>query len=324
MTSHTVFHLFQFIQYKYKNDGGGEMEQIIEVNGVSKTFKHKKAVNNVSFTVAKGEIVALLGPNGAGKTTTISMMLGLRDPSEGKVSIFGKSPKHRDVRNRLGAMLQEVSVIDSVSVEEAIDLFRSYYTNPVAKETLLQLSNLASERKQRCEKLSGGQKRRLNFALALAGNPDLLFLDEPTVGMDITSRKSFWDTIRKLAAEGKTIILTTHYLEEADALADRILLFGNGKIIADGTPDEMKATISQKTISFYVKEEVPMGMLRSLSHVTNVQCNEKHVVLTTDDTDATLREIYHKNLPVKDVVVERGSLDEAFEQFVANQKEGIV
>ncbi|MEH6889514.1 ABC transporter ATP-binding protein [Bacillus sp. JJ864] len=299
------------------------MKQIIEVNGVSKTFKHKKAVNNVSFTVAKGEIVALLGPNGAGKTTTISMMLGLRDPSEGKVSIFGKSPKHRDVRNRLGAMLQEVSVIDSVSVEEAIDLFRSYYTNPIAKETLLQLSNLASERKQRCEKLSGGQKRRLNFALALAGNPDLLFLDEPTVGMDITSRKSFWDTIRKLADEGKTIILTTHYLEEADALADRILLFGNGKIIADGTPDEMKATISQKTISFYAKEELPTSMLRSLPHVTSVQWHENRVVLTTDDTDATLREIFHKNLPVMDIAVERGSLDEAFEQFVANQKEEI-
>ena len=323
MTSHTVFHGFQFIQYKYKNDGGGEMKQVIEVNGVSKTFKHKKAVNNVSFTVAKGEIVALLGPNGAGKTTTISMMLGLRDPSEGKVSIFGKSPKHRDVRNRLGAMLQEVSVIDSVSVEEAIDLFRSYYTNPIAKETLLKLSNLESERKQRCEKLSGGQKRRLNFALALAGNPDLLFLDEPTVGMDITSRKSFWDTIRKLAGEGKTIILTTHYLEEADALADRILLFGNGKIIADGTPDEMKATISQKTISFYVKEELPTSMLRSLPYVTSVQWHEKRVVLTTDDTDATLREIFHKNLPVMDIAVERGSLDEAFEQFVANQKEEI-
>ncbi|MCI0765292.1 ABC transporter ATP-binding protein [Bacillus sp. TL12] len=299
------------------------MEKIIEVNGVSKTFKHKRAVNNVSFHVEKGQIVAILGPNGAGKTTAISMMLGLRDPSEGSVSIFGKSPKHRDVRNRLGAMLQEVSVIDSISVEEAIDLFRSYYTNPVAKETLLQLSNLESERKQRCEKLSGGQKRRLNFALALAGNPDLLFLDEPTVGMDITSRKTFWETIRKLANEGKTILLTTHYLEEADALADRILLFANGKIIADGTPEEMKATISRKTISFYTKEKIPTGLLKSLPHVTTVQFHEQRVILTTDDTDATLQAIYQKGLPVTDISVERGSLDEAFEQFVANQKEVI-
>ncbi|EJQ53245.1 hypothetical protein IEE_00138 [Bacillus cereus BAG5X1-1] len=296
------------------------MEKIIEVNGVSKTFKHKKAVNNVSFHVNKGQIVALLGPNGAGKTTTISMMLGLKDPTEGNVSIFGKSPKHRDVRNSLGAMLQEVSVIDSITVEEAIELFRSYYTNPVAKETLLQLSNLESERKQRCEKLSGGQKRRLNFALALAGNPELLFLDEPTVGMDITSRKTFWETIRKLASEGKTIILTTHYLEEADALADRILLFANGKIIADGTPDEMKATISRKTISFYSKESIPMGLLKELPNVTGVQSNEGRIILTTEDTDATLQAIYQKNLPVTDISVERGSLDEAFEQFVANQK----
>ncbi|MBE7104029.1 ABC transporter ATP-binding protein [Bacillus cereus] len=296
------------------------MEKIIEVNGVSKTFKHKKAVNNVSFHVNKGQIVALLGPNGAGKTTTISMMLGLKDPTEGNISIFGKSPKHRDVRNSLGAMLQEVSVIDSITVEEAIELFRSYYTNPVAKETLLQLSNLESERKQRCEKLSGGQKRRLNFALALAGNPDLLFLDEPTVGMDITSRKTFWETIRKLASEGKTIILTTHYLEEADALADRILLFANGKIIADGTPDEMKATISRKTISFYSKENIPMGLLEELPHVIGVQSNDGRFILTTEDTDATLQAIYQKNLPVTDISVERGSLDEAFEQFVANQK----
>ncbi|KFN15081.1 ABC transporter ATP-binding protein [Bacillus pseudomycoides] len=300
------------------------MGKIIEVNGVSKTFKHKKAVNNVSFHVEKGQIVALLGPNGAGKTTTISMMLGLKDPSEGSVSIFGKSPKQRAVRNRLGAMLQEVSVIDSISVEEAIDLFRSYYTNPVAKETLLQLSNLESEKRQRCEKLSGGQKRRLNFALALAGNPDLLFLDEPTVGMDITSRKAFWETIRKLASEGKTIILTTHYLEEADVLADRILLFANGEIMADGTPEEMKATISRKTISFYTKEKIPTDLLKGLPHVTAVQFHEPRVILTTDDTDATLQAIYKENLPVTDISVERGSLDEAFEQFVANQKEGIV
>ncbi|HEK9100954.1 ABC transporter ATP-binding protein [Bacillus pfraonensis] len=299
------------------------MEKIIEVNSVSKTFKHKKAVNNVSFHVEKGQIVALLGPNGAGKTTTISMMLGLKDPSEGGISVFGKSPKHRDVRNRLGAMLQEVSVIDSISVGEAIDLFRSYYMNPVAKETLLQLSNLESEIKQRCEKLSGGQKRRLNFALALAGNPDLLFLDEPTVGMDITSRKNFWETIRKLASEGKTIILTTHYLEEADALANRILLFANGKVIADGTPEEMKATISQKTISFYSKENIPTGLLKELPHVTGVKSHEGRFILTTGDTDATLQAIYQKSLPVTDVSVERGSLDEAFEQFVANQKEGI-
>lgn len=142
--------------------------------------------------------------------------------------------------------------------------------------------------------------------------------------MDITSRKAFWETIRKLASEGKTIILTTHYLEEADALADRILLFANGEIIADGTPEEMKATISRKTISFYTKEKIPTDLLKGLPHVTAVQFHEPRVILTTDDTDATLQAIYKENLPVTDISVERGSLDEAFEQFVANQKEGIV
>lgn len=163
----------------------------------------------------------------------------------------------------------------------------------------------------------------MNFALALAGNPDLLFLDEPTVGMDITSRRMFWETIRKLASEGKTIILTTHYLEEADALANRILLFANGKIIADGTPDEMKATISRKTITFYSKESIPTKLLKELPNVTEVKLSEGRFILTTEDTDATLKAIYQKSLPVTDVSVERGSLDEAFEQFVANQKEEI-
>ena len=163
----------------------------------------------------------------------------------------------------------------------------------------------------------------MNFALALAGNPDLLFLDEPTVGMDITSRRMFWETIRKLASEGKTIILTTHYLEEADALANRILLFASGKIIVDGTPDEMKATISRKTITFYSKESIPTKLLKELPNVTEVKSSEGRFILTTEDTDATLKAIYQKSLPVTDVSVERGSLDEAFEQFVANQKEEI-
>lgn len=148
----------------------------------------------------------------------------------------------------------------------------------------------------------------------------IAILDEPTVGMDITSRRTFWETIRKLASEGKTIILTTHYLEEADALANRILLFANGKIIADGTPDEMKATISRKTITFYSKESIPTKLLKELPNVTEVQSNEGHFTLITEDTDATLKAIYEKNLPVTNISVERGSLDEAFEQFVANQK----
>lgn len=310
--------------YNENNDGGGKMEHIIEVDGVSKIFKNKRAVNNVSFSVKKGEIIALLGPNGAGKTTMISMMLGLCNPSEGKVLIFGESPTHRDVRNRIGAMLQEVSVIDSVSVEEVIDLFCSYYKDPLEKETLLQLANLQSERKKRCEALSGGQKRRLNFALALAGNPDLLFLDEPTVGMDITSRKAFWDTMRMLTSEGKTIILTTHYLEEADALANRILLLANGKVIADRTPNEMKATILQRTISFELKEEVPVSMLRSLPYVNDVSRDEQRIILMTENADATLRDIFMKNVPVIDIAVERGGLDEAFQQFVANEEERAV
>ncbi|WP_028400619.1 ABC transporter ATP-binding protein [Ectobacillus panaciterrae] len=299
------------------------MEKVIDVKGVSKVFKNKKAVDDVSFSIEKGTVTAILGPNGAGKTTTISMLLGLLDPSEGEMKIFGKKPKDSYVRNRMGAILQEVSVIDRVTVGETIDLFRSYYSHPFSKKKLLEMANLASEEKVMAEKLSGGQKRRLGFALALAGNPDLLFLDEPTVGMDISSRKRFWESIRELAGTGKTIILTTHYLEEADQLADRIILVADGKIIADGAPSDMKSSFTKKAVSFRTHGMLALGEFSALPYVTEVAAEGDVISISTTDSDAVLHYIFDKKLPVYDVFVERGGLEEAFEKLVQRKGEAV-
>lgn len=182
------------------------MDNIIEMHGVSKIYKDKKAVDNISFNIAKGSITAILGPNGAGKTTALGMLLGLIEPTEGTVELFGHHPKDKVVREKTGAMLQEVSVMDRLKVREIIDLIRSYYPKPMDMEFLIKATGLApADLNRYAEKLSGGQKRSLGFALALAGNPELIFFDEPTVGLDITSRRRFWETVRGLAEQGKRL-----------------------------------------------------------------------------------------------------------------------
>ncbi len=176
------------------------METIVDIKNLSKEFKGKKAVEDVSFSIQPGEVVAILGPNGAGKSTSILMMLGLLHPTSGEVSLFNQQPQHQKVRERIGVMLQQVSLMDALKVKEVLALFRSYYPNPLSMEEMIRLTGLEeNELNKRTEKLSGGQKRRVSFALAMAGNPDLVFFDEPTVGMDSTSRREFWARVRQLA-----------------------------------------------------------------------------------------------------------------------------
>jgi ABC-2 type transport system ATP-binding protein len=302
------------------------MDSVIEMNGVSKLYKDKKAVDHISFNIAKGSITAILGPNGAGKTTALGMLLGLLEPTEGTVKIFGQHPKDKIVREMTGAMLQEVSVMDRLKVREIIALIRSYYPQPMDMEFLIKATGLApADLNRYAEKLSGGQKRSLGFALALAGDPELIFFDEPTVGLDITSRRRFWDTVRGLAEQGKTIVFTTHYLQEAEDIADRILLFSKGHLVADGSPDEIKSRIVKRSLSF-----LPIGdrskLRRSLLELTAIEdCYEKEgrIHVTTDDTDEALRAIFVTGLPVKDVRIDQGRLDDAFEQLTMNQEEAI-
>lgn len=297
------------------------MKPIVLLNNVTKTFKNKKAVDHVSFEIQKGEAVAILGPNGAGKTTAIMMMLGLLEPSSGDVRLFNQHPKERKVRDKIGAMLQEVSVIDALNVREIIQLFRSYYSDPLPFKELTVLTGLTeADLKKRAEKLSGGQKRRLSFALAMAGNPDLLFFDEPTVGMDITSRKLFWNTIKLLKEKGKTIVFTTHYMQEAEDGADRIILFNDGKIIEDGTPIELKTKLSKQSVSFVANENISTEKLLDLPAVSAVTRNDERIFLITDDTDLVLAALYEKKLDISGIQIEQGRLDEVFEQLTKKRE----
>ncbi|WP_066293600.1 ABC transporter ATP-binding protein [Bacillus sp. FJAT-29937] len=297
------------------------MESIIVLDYVTKTFKNKKAVNNISLTINRGEIVAILGPNGAGKTTTIMMMLGLLEPSEGRINLFGMQPKDKKVREKIGAMLQEVSVIDALTVKEIIQLFRSYYPNPLGFEELVALTGLkADELKKRADKLSGGQKRRLGFALAMAGNPDLLFFDEPTVGLDITSRKRFWETIGILKERGKTIIFTTHYLQEADDASERIILFHNGSIIEDGTPKEIKAKLTKQSISFTASESISIEKLKQLPTVSHVNEEGNRIVIEAENTDLVLARLFEQKIQISRVEINQGRLDDAFSQLTENKE----
>lgn len=300
------------------------MDAVIQMDNVTKRFKNKTAVNGVSLDVSRGSVVAILGPNGAGKTTTISMLLGLMEPTDGTVRLFGKEPKHQQVRQRIGAMLQDVSIIDMLKVHEVIEMFRSYYPKPLAMERLIELTGLSKpELNMYAEKLSGGQKRRAGFALALAGDPELVFFDEPTVGMDVAARRRFWEQVRTLASEGKTVLFTTHYLQEADDAADRIILFHQGEIVEDGKPEEIKARLLKKSVSFRLEGDTAAACasIRLWPNVWDCDLIGGRIHIRTDDTDGVLAAMFSRQLPARDIRIDHGRLDEAFEQLTMSNQE---
>jgi ABC-2 type transport system ATP-binding protein len=294
------------------------MGSAIELDRATKIYKDKTAVNELSLRLEQGSVVALLGPNGAGKSTTVNMMLGLLAPTSGSVRLLDGSPQDASVRNRIGAMLQEVSVIDGLKVEETIELFRSYYAKPIATERLLALSGLAGERGKFASALSGGQKRRLGFALALAGDPEVIFLDEPTVGMDITSRQLFWETIRSFAGGGRTIVLTTHYLEEADGIADRVVVIDKGRLVADGTLQDIKMRAGLQYVSFTAGPTVSTERLQALPGVTDVRWSGRRVRLYGTSTDALLFALIRGELDISDIETHKGGLEDAFQALVGS------
>jgi ABC-2 type transport system ATP-binding protein len=210
------------------------------LNAASKRYDGNVALDRLDLDVQVGETLALLGPNGAGKTTAIRLLLGLQTPTSGTATIFGRDPRNAASRRRVGAMLQVSNVPSTLTVREHITLFSSYYARPLPIAQTLSLAMLERLANRKFGVLSGGERQRLFFALAICGDPDLLFLDEPTVGLDVETRRSLWDSVRELVARGKSILLTTHYLEEADALADRVVMLAHGAVIAAGTPLEIK------------------------------------------------------------------------------------
>ncbi|TCZ75145.1 ABC transporter ATP-binding protein [Paenibacillus albiflavus] len=293
------------------------MKSVIELNGVSKIYKNKTAVDQLSLQVEEGSVLALIGPNGAGKTTTVKMMLGLTKPTSGHVKVFGQHPYEKSVRERLGAMLQETSVIDLMKTGEIIDLFRSYYKAPLSMKQLLAMSGLEECENKLATSLSGGQKRRLSFALALAGDPHLIFLDEPTVGMDVSSREVFWRTVSALRDQGRTIVLTTHYMDEVEAIADRVVIVNNGKSIADGTVQEIKSTTEKNSVSFTLTDQVSSEVLNSLPGVDQVNRNGNKVELFGADTDLLIFTIVRHNIPLKDLQINKSNLEDALQLLIS-------
>ena len=283
---------------------------VAKLHSVTKRYGPVTALDNFSMTLHAGEVVALLGPNGAGKTTAVRLLLGLIGADAGSVRVLGRDPRDADARTRIGAMLQVSRVPEMMRVREHIDLFRSYYPRPLSTDEVIRTARLESVANQMFGKLSGGQKQRTLFGLALCGNPDLIFLDEPTVGMDIESRRALWDQVRALSAAGKTVLLTTHYLEEADLLASRIVVINKGKLLCEGTSAEIKQRVSGRRIRCITK--LDSGFLQSLPSVSEVQQDREAVVILAEHPERVVREMLLRDESLHGLEISAAALEDAF------------
>ncbi|MGN6606713.1 MAG: ABC transporter ATP-binding protein [Jatrophihabitans sp.] len=294
----------------------------IVLQGLTKSFRTPagpvQAVRGIDVTIGAGETVALLGPNGAGKSTTIDMLLGLLPPDAGSISVFGRSPQDAVAAGAVGAMLQTGGLISDLSVREMLEMVASLYPRPLPVDEVVELTRIGDLVARRTTKLSGGQTQRLRFAIALISNPDLLVLDEPTVAMDVEARRDFWATMRTFAARGKTVLFATHYLEEADAYADRIILMAHGRVVADGPATEIKATVGLRTIRATLPD-ADLAALRALPGVSSVDTRGEAVILQCTDSDTALRALLPACPAARDIEVTGAGLEEAFLQMTAEE-----
>jgi ABC-2 type transport system ATP-binding protein len=288
----------------------------VVLSGLAKSYGPVRAVRHLDLVIAPGETVALLGPNGAGKTTTIDMILGLTRPDQGAVSIFGAPPAVAVRDGWVGAMLQSGSPIDHLKVRELVRMMASYYPHPLAVDEVLSITGAAGFAEQWTTKLSGGQAQRVRFAAALVGDPDLLLLDEPTAGIDVEGRRDFWGAMRAVAERGKTVVFATHYLEEADAYADRIVLIARGEVVADGPATEIKAQAGARSIRATLPG-ADVEALRVLPGVRSAQRHGEAVLLSCTDADAALPALLAAFPGARDIEVTGGSLEEAFLELTA-------
>ena len=281
-----------------------------ELRGVTKRFRGITAVNGVDLRLEAGKVTALLGPNGAGKTTTVRLMLGLTRPTSGTVRLFGDDPTSPAARQRTGVMLQVANVPETLRVREHVHLFCSYYPSPLSVDATLAAAGISHLAGRKYGELSGGQRQRVHFALAICGNPDLLFLDEPTVGLDVESRRAFWQEVRALVSRGRAILLTTHYLEEADALADRVVVMNQGAIVADGAPHEMKRLAASRRIRCVTSLSV--DRLQSMPGVASIRRDGATTELLTSDAERVTRDLLSADASLSGLEVTGAGLEEAF------------
>jgi ABC-2 type transport system ATP-binding protein len=283
---------------------------VAELQNVTKRYGPVQALRGVNLAVEPGQLVALLGPNGAGKTTAVKLLLGLLAPTSGQATVFGQDPRQRKSRVRTGAMLQVARVPESLKVSEHIDLFASYYPSPLRLEETIAAAGLDGLENRLFGELSGGQRQRVLFALAICGNPDLLFLDEPTAGLDVEARRTLWGYIRAFVARGGSVLLTTHYLEEADALAERIIVINQGLIAAEGTPSEIKARTAGKKVRCLTR--LDLASIRGIPGVSGVAEDKQGTEILTSAPERVLRELLSRDPSVSNLEVISSGLEEAF------------
>jgi ABC-2 type transport system ATP-binding protein len=295
---------------------GKNAEPIAVLDRVTKKYGNVTALDGLSLALRPGEIVALLGPNGAGKSTAVRLLLGLSSPTSGTSRIFGGNPRDAETRTRIGAMLQVASVPKTLKVKEHIDLFRSYFPAPLSFAEVVRIAQLEGIEDKLFEKLSGGQKQRLLFGLAVCGNPEIVFLDEPTVGMDIEARRGLWTQIRALAAQGKTVLLTTHYLEEADALAHRIVVINKGNVVSEGTPLEVKGRFASRKIKCVTS--LSTAQLWALPGVIDVEQTGNHLCVTAANAEGVLRKMLAYDPHLSELEVVSPGLEDAFLALTQN------
>ncbi|MCN9243567.1 ABC transporter ATP-binding protein [Streptomyces sp. RY43-2] len=282
----------------------------VSFTGAVKTYGTVRAVDGVDLRIARGETVALLGRNGAGKSTTISLLLGLTEPEAGTVELFGVAPERAVRAGRVGAMLQEARAVPRVTVRELVSFVAGRYPSPMPVAQALELAGIAELAGRRVDRLSGGQTQRVRFAVALAGNPSLIVLDEPTAALDVEARRAFWDSMRAYARRGHTVLFSTHYLEEADAHADRILVIDRGRIVADGTGEQLRRAAGGNLVSFDLAGRGTEG-LTLLPGVRSLEVRGERALLRTDDSDAAVIALAELGA-IRGLEVAPASLDDAF------------
>lgn len=288
-------------------------ESLAELAGVSKRYGSIVALDGLDLGVRRAELLAILGPNGAGKTTAISLLLGLQQPDTGKASLFHQSPLKLEARRQVGVMMQEVTLAEDLRVREHIDLIGHYYPDPLSPEAAMEMTRTTALADRPYGKLSAGQKRQVQFAVAVCGRPKLLFLDEPTVGLDVQARAVLWETIRSLVRQGSSIVLTTHYLEEAQALADRVAVLANGRLIASGTVSEMRALVSRKRIT--CSTTLTFEEIATWPGVESVTRDRELLHITVTDAEEVTRRLVIADPKVRDLEVHRAGLAEAFTEL---------
>ena len=294
--------------------------RLATMSAVTHRYGNVVALERLDLEIRAGEVLAVLGPNGAGKTTAINLLLGTLRAQEGTVEVFGRDPGARAARMRRGAMLQASGVPDTLTVAEHLELFSSYYPAPLPVSRLLEMAGLENLRDRRYGKLSGGQKQRVMFALALAGDPELVFLDEPTTGLDVEARRSLWNEIRELKAAGRTAVLTTHYLEEADALADRIAVIHRGRVVAEGTSAEIKSRAADRSVRCITS--VDAAAVAALPGVARVEMSGQHLEILTSRPEELLRTLLDLDPLLRDLQVSGAGLEDAFLTLVRDVDTG--